>query len=383
MRAETLKPRRALIAGAAIAAIATAAMAGHELPVYPSYYPHEVAIEAVPPERAADLLRDGKILAYLGAEPRFPGEVPESIRGVESLGSFVLLRVNPASPRIDKAASGCAMLETIARDIAGKAGIVFHPYPVTPFHGDYFYHFDRAEAAKARFLERPAAAPPPGWKIRAAGWLGQLVRPEWQEAGADWDVEIAAVDAAGLVAASMTSTNGWLAPAWVRAGWFQAERLLGEAIDDSDHRWRAEALARRLDAGGYRDGVERINLERDLVALLAGNCREMVAGYTVKHEFFSAEFTEGVENIAYDAISGLNAPMFIRTVKLKNFPWNGWLSLGVDGAPQAAWNPIAGFDDPFGRLLWSALGDPALVPAPYDAGWMLNRIADVQSSAVR
>src|SRR5207302_11375115 len=116
----------------------------------------------------------------------------------------------------------------------------------------------------------------------------------------------------------------WLGPAGVRTGWFQAARLLGEAIDDPDRRQRLDGVSQRLDAGDYRDGVERINLERDLVALLAGNCREMVAGYTVKHEYFSAEFTEGIENIAYDAISGLNAPMFIRTVKLKNFPWNGW-----------------------------------------------------------
>jgi hypothetical protein len=55
--------------------------------------------------------------------------------------------------------------------------------------------------------------------------------------------------------------------------------------------------------------------------------------------------------------------------------------LGIDGRPGSAWNPIAGFDDDFGRLLWSAVGDPALLPAPYDAGWMLNRIADVKSSA--
>ncbi len=383
MGAETLKPRRALIAGMAIIAIAMAAMAGHELPVYPSYYPHEVAIEAVPPERAADLLRDGKVHAYLGAETRFPGEVPASLRTVESLGNFIVVRVNPASPRIDKAASGCAMLETIARDIAGKAGFVFHPYSVPPFHGDYLYHLDRAEDAKARFLERPAAAPIPGMKIRASDSLAQLVRPEWQTAGADWDAELAAVDAAGLIATSTTSTNGWLGPARVRAGWFHAERLLGEAIDDPEGRRRVDTLSRQLEAGSYRDRAERINLERDLVALLAGNCRAMVAGYTVKQEYFSAEFTEGIENIAFDAISGLNSPMFIRTVKLKNFPWNGWLSLGVDATPQAAWNPIAGFDDPFGRLLWSALGDPALVPAPYDAGWMLNRIADVQSSAAR
>lgn len=37
------------------------ARGGHELPVYPSYYPHEIAIETMPPVRGAELLRDAKI----------------------------------------------------------------------------------------------------------------------------------------------------------------------------------------------------------------------------------------------------------------------------------------------------------------------------------
>ena len=80
-----------------------------------------------------------------------------------------------------------------------------------------------------------------------------------------------------------------------------------------------------------------------------------------------------------DSVMGLNSPMFVRTVKLKDFPWNGWLALGIDAAPIAAWNPIAGFTDNFGQLMWSAVGDPALIPAPNEPAWMLNRISDVQS----
>src|SRR5260370_17432795 len=93
--------------------------------------------------------------------------------------------------------------------------------------------------------------------------------------------------------------------------------------------------------------------------------------------------TGGVENVGFDSIAGLNSPMFLRTVKLKDFPWNGWLTLGIDKAPQAAWNPIAGFDDPFGHLLWSAVGDPALLPQPYDSGWILNRLSDVPPNSPR
>ena len=116
-----------------------------------------------------------------------------------------------------------------------------------------------------------------------------------------------------------------------------------------------------------------------LVSTLAGDCRARVAGYTVKREYFSTVFTAGIENISYDSVTGFNSPMFIRTVKLKDFPWNGWLVLGIDAAPKAAWNPIAGFTDNFGRLMWSAVGDPALIPSPNEPAWMLNRISDVQS----
>ena len=104
--------------------------------------------------------------------------------------------------------------------------------------------------------------------------------------------------------------------------------------------------------------VERINLERDLVGALIGGCRKVVAGYTVKREYFNAEFSAGIENIGYDALDGLNSPMFLRTVKLKDFPWNGWLRSASTARPTAAWNPIGGFTDPFGRLMWFARRRP-------------------------
>jgi hypothetical protein len=373
-----VKPRSVLLVLAALLAALGVARGGHELPVYPSYYPHEIAIETMPPERAADLFRDATLHAYLGAEPRFPSAVPASIRAVESLGSFVIVRINPAHDE----RSACAVVETIVRDMADKTGFVFHPYPVTPLHGDYLYHVDRAEAAKARLLGA-LASPPRNLMVKASGVLRDLVRPEWVVTGPDWDAAVEEVDAAELVAASATSLNGWLGPPWVKSGWFHAERMLADATDDAEAKHRTDAIAQRLEAGDYRDAVERANLERELVATLAGGCRKRVAGYTVKRQYFSAEFTNGIENVGFDSIEGLNSPIFIRTVKLKDFPWNGWLTLGIDGRPDTAWNPIGGFEDGFGRLLWSAIGDPALFSAPNDSGWMLNRIADVQSNSGR
>jgi hypothetical protein len=350
------------------------ARGGHELPVYPSYYPHEIDIQAVAPETAAGLLREGKIHTYVGGDARFPGAVPEAIGSVESLGSFVVIRVNPLSARAQDDHSACAVRDSIARGIAASSGdLIFHPYPVTPLHGDYLHHLDLAEAAKARLSANDAATPVvEGLKVRILGAPGESAQ------NSEWDVELVEVRIADIISSATVSLNGWEGPPWLKAGWFHAQRLLAASIDDVEARGRIDADLERLRARVHGDAVERINLERELVRSLV-NCRQMVAGYSVKREYFNAEFSTGIENIAFDSMSGLASPMFIRTVKLKDFPWNGWLQLGVGARPSAAWNPVAGFGDRFGRLMWFAVGDPAALPSPYDAGWILNRMSDVDS----
>jgi hypothetical protein len=381
-----MKALRAFAVVLSVATVATLARGGHELPVYPSYYPHEIEIRTAAPEQAGALLLQGGMQAYVGAAPKFPRQPPDWMHTLESLGAFVTVRVNPASPLINDAEAACGIARTVLRDLAGRDGaLVFHPYPVTPFHGDYLDHVDLADGAKARVLgdaAEPSQPLPRPLKVAAEGALAKsLVRPEWTAQGSDWDAVIEEADAARLATSSLVALNGWLGPPWVRTGWFHAHLLLADASAGAADGARARNYLQRREAGDYADAVERINLERDLVTALTSGCRKVVAGYTVKREYLNAEFSAGVENVAYDSIAGLHAPMFIRTVKLKDFPWNGWLSLGINAQPSAAWNPIAGFKDPFGRLLWFALADPAVLPAPNDSGWTINRIADVQSSA--
>jgi hypothetical protein len=253
------------------------------------------------------------------------------------------------------------------RELAAKGGdVVAHPYAVTPLHGDYLHHVDLAEAAVARF-SGGGAVPGGGLKVRAEGALAQgLIRAEWRAEGADWDAVIQEVDAGQLVASATSAVNGWLGPPWVRSGWFHAHRLLAASIADAEIRRRVDADLGRLQSGDVADPAERANLERDLLRRLTAGCRGAVAGYTVKREYFNASFSDGIENIAFDALDGFNSPMFLRTVKLKDFPWNGWLKLGTAALPKAAWNPIGGFTDDFGRLMWYQ-------------GWILNRISEVEA----
>jgi hypothetical protein len=378
--------RRALIAVSLALALVTVARSGHELPVYPSYYPHEIELTSMAPDRAAELLLAGKIQAYVGDAPRFASAPPATIGSIESLGSFIVLRVNPDAPMAKDALVACAATESLAKDFIGRNRIlVLHPYPVTPFHGDYLQHFDLAEAAKARVVRHAddaSRAALQGVRVRAEGEFARsLVRTELQAQDSGWDIEIDEVAAVDLVAAASHFTNGWIGPAWLRAGWFHASLLLGDQVVDEQLRRRIKFSIDGLRSGAYGDAVDRINLERSLVSALTEGCTAFVAGYTVKREYFSTVFTAGIENISFDAFQGFNAPMFIRTVKLRDFPWNGWLSLGINAPTSAAWNPIAGFTDGFGRLMWAATSDTALIPSPYDAAWMFNRIVDVQSTA--
>jgi hypothetical protein len=379
--------RRCLTLGFLLSALTVtgAVRGGHELPIYPSYYPHEIEIRTVAPDAAESLLRKSGIHAFLGSELRFSDSTPDLIGEVESLGSLVTVRINPQSPHAEADATACAVARAVARKISSNnPDLILHPYPITPLHGDYLYHVDLAEAAKQRLLSDTEAFPAiRDLKLKAAdGSAKRLLGAEKAAPEPDWDVEIRETSLPKLVASAMTVINGWLVPPVARSGWYQAYLVLHDTLDVGT-KVRVEADVQRIQSGDFNDPVDRINLERAVVTALISDCRQVVIGYTLKREYFNAEFSAGIENIAFDSLTGLNAAIFVRTVKLKDFPWNGWLRVGIDARPTSAWNPITGFSDKFGRFMWSAAADPALLPSPYDQAWMANRISEIQVSPAR
>ena len=368
---------RVMLLGAAVAVLGPA-QAGHEPPVYPSYYPQEIRIEPIDPAAAGRALAEGRIQAYVGTLEGLPAGAEESVKFVESLGSHVVVHVDPDSPLAADADARCALAARAVSTLAEEQdGFRFHPYPVNPFHADYLHHFDLAAQAKSRFGMPARAGAADGLKVRATGALAErLVRGRWTPAAGPWDVTVEEVGLDRLIAQSRFGLAGWMGPPWLKTGWFHAYLLLAPALADDEAQDRAQAMLARLQRGDYGTGEERINLERDLVKLLTGDCRMVVAGYRARRWYYSDDYSLGVENIGYDSHAGLLSAIFIRTVKLKDFPWNGWLTLGVPDTPAAAWNPLGGFTDETGRLIWLALGDPALFPEPYNALWSLNRIGE-------
>jgi hypothetical protein len=360
-----------------------AARAGHESPFYPSFYPQEIRIETLEPAAAAAGWPKARVHAYVGGELFAGGPVPSDAVPVESLRSYLVLSFDAPDGRYAgvnaDAQMRCAAANRTLRALARDAGYVFHPYPVTPYHPDYLEQFDLARRAQERYTLEPPVAGDLGMMIRAKGLLAEKLVPASARAGSDAsDATLEEIDVAELAVRTVGGTGGSVDAPWVKQGWYQASRLYaGDAA--------TKAIHDRLVSGRYRDPTERINLERALVSTLIASCKRVIVGYTLKREYLNADYSNGVENAVFDSQAGLLSPLFPRTVKLKDFPWNGWLRVGTATAPTAAWNPVGGFDDDFGQLLWRAVGDPALFPEPYAGSWIANRasiVADAASGAV-
>lgn len=354
---------------------ATQAEAGHEFPFYPSFYPQEIQIEVVDPASAATRLATGTLHAYVGDDPYSERASPGNVIHAEALGAYVVVTLNPASKLFADRQTRCAAARNVVDTLAaGQGNYVFHPYPVTPYHADFLQHVDLIESVKQEHQRRVSASGPP-LRIRAIGELAEkLVPPRDRADGTTWDATVEVIAVHDLLSSRTISLNGWVGPPWSKEGWFHAYLLSAGTVADSDTRQLVEATFRRLTTGHYDGLVERLNLERKLVSLLRSGCERVAAGYTVKREYFNSDYSGGVENVAHDSHSGFNSAIFPRTVKLKDFPWNGWLTLGVATAPRVAWNPVGGFADPTGRLIWWAVGDPALFPSPHGGSWVPNRV---------
>lgn len=378
---------KSLVSSAILAAwlvAGTQAEAGHEFPFYPSFYPQEIQIEVVDPASAAPRLATGTLHAYVGGDPYSGKASPGNVSHVEALGAYVVVTLNPAAKMFADRQTRCAAARNVIDTLAaGQGSYVFHPYPVTPYHGDFLQHVDLIESVKQEHQRRsPAGSSGPPLRIRAKGELAEKLVPARDRADATaWDAAVEVIAIPDLLSSRTISLNGWVSPPWSKDGWFHAYVLSAGTVADSDTQQLVEATVRRLTAGHYDGLVERLNLERKLVSLLRSGCERLVAGYTVKREYFNTDYSGGVENVAHDSHSGFNSAIFPRTVKLKDFPWNGWLTLGIATTPGAAWNPVSGFTDPAGRLIWWAVSDPALFPSPHGGSWVPNRVTPTVTGA--
>jgi hypothetical protein len=350
---------------AVLSSAAATAQAGHEVPYYPSFYPQEIRIEPLDPDTAGREFANPRdpLHAYIGTAPRFSGAPPADLKTVVSLRSFITATANPKSERMTGRDTRCRAAAAAASMLAKHPDLVAHRYPITPYHADYIHHADRVPQTATDASMTP--------QVRASEGVTSLLANNVPLVSTEWDISIDEIPVAEAI-------RGAALPAWptaspVKEGWFQAYHLLRPALIAPDDANPADDAFRLLAEEEARNETERITRERALIVALTQGCNRAVIGYRLRRETHSDEFSNGVENISFDSQSGLNSAVALRTIKLKDLPWNGWLRLGVADRPAAAWNPVAGFTDAPGRLVWSAVGDDAFLPIPYNSQWANNR----------
>ena len=305
-----------------VAVFAAAVEAGHEISYYPSFYPHEITLGFAEPAAVPRLFGKNALHAYVG--PLAAPKGVAQLAWVESLRAFVVLTFNPASRAFADTRDRCAAAARLAPALATtRTEYAVHPYPVTPWHDDYVHHSDLVEAAKARVTAAIAAGPV--LKLRVGrGLAAPPAGPAWRAADGEWDATLEELPLSALLRDEVTRLNGWTGPPWLKEGWFHAHASYARGVTDAGARSAIEETFARRTRGGYASAAERLNLERRLVSLLTRGCERVPIGYALRREAVNDDYSAGVENVGYDAQTGLGSAVFFRTVKLKDFPWNGW-----------------------------------------------------------
>ncbi|MBI4275907.1 MAG: hypothetical protein HY659_14530 [Rhizobiales bacterium] len=359
---------RALVAAALICATTSLVCAAHEISYFPSFYPQEIRIESLDPAAAARefVSKTDPLHVYLGGAPRFTGQPPAHLKSIASLKSLIVAGVNPQSSRMQNRDARCGAIGQAAAALAKQPDIVAHPFPVTPYHADYLSHADIVSAPKAATSLAPLT-------FRASKVQSSLLSPDVNVHATNWDIELGEVETMELNRQAGANFNAWPAPPWTKEGWFQAFHLLRPSVTEAKSRERADTILDRLTHGEFKDLAEETNLQRDLLGTLTAGCERAVVGYRLRTEFHNDDFSNGIEHILVDSQSGFNSPVVLRAVKLKDFFWNGWLRVGINERPAAAWNPLAGFTDAPGRLIWATVADNAFYPIPTNSRWVSNR----------
>src|SRR5262249_57322773 len=111
-----------------------------------------------------------------------------------------------------------------------------------------------------------------------------------------------------------------LGPPWMKQGWYHAWLLHNGSVADPAARQVAAESYRRLISAAYDGATEQVALERRLVRALTGGCERMEAGYALRREVYSAEFSQGLEDIVAASPAGFNSAAVLRARELQQFP---------------------------------------------------------------
>lgn len=360
-------------------------LAGHENVQYQSYYPHEIRFLQVDNlDSALKLMRNtttsGRVQGlHLYMEMSKKEEVSgiTSVKFLEQITKIYYLKFSEFNQHLKNKtlrtalSYGCINRVELAKEM--KTNPLF--IPLLPQHRETSYVKDFEEMLKtvncgnvSHKLGNLKVGFTPAEEAVAEKIVGQIkhnagsnINVEKVRDSDAWDILVAGVDVPGYVFSKLKYING-----------------VFYGTDSFD----GITFIRDLFLAGKNITEQRIKNEADLflyTRLLVSDWYENSFThplmYDLQYYVYNDDYDEGLHNMAWSPLVGFLEPSaFFRTVKIKLFPWNGWLLVGSPSVDKCRFNPFLVPGDATCYGLWSVLSDPAFVLNPYNLTFEPNRV---------
>jgi len=360
-------------------------LAGHENVQYQSYYPHEIRFLQVDNlDLAIKLFKNtttsGRVEGlhlYLGKTDKAETKANYTLKYLDFITNIYLLRFSEFNQHLRNStirsiiAYGCIKRNELAKEMLTSPLFI----PLLPYHRETSYvkdFEDRLKTIECTDLLKELKILKVGFTAGQADLADKIIEQIKSNTGFklnvvkvsssnDWDILVTRIDMSSYFLSKLSYING-----------------VYYGIDV----FEGATFIRDLFLNGKEKPEQRIMSEEDLFLYTRSIVLEWYENgftyplmYDTEYYIYNDDYDEGLHNMAWSPLVGLTEPSaFFRTVKIKLFPWNGWLLVGSPTVDKCKFNPFLVPSDQTCYGLWSVLSDPAFVLNPYNLTFEPNRV---------
>ncbi|WP_448605502.1 hypothetical protein [Thermoflexus hugenholtzii] len=359
-------------------------LAGHENVQYQSYYPHEIRFLQVDNlDVAVRLFKNtttsGRVEGlhlYLGKIGKTEAKANYSIKYLNFITNIYLLRFSEFNRHLQNSkirsviAYGCINRNELAKEMLTSPLFI----PLLPYHRETSYVKDieeRLKTIECTDIFQELKILKVGFTAGQEDLADKIVEQIKSNTGFklnaekvsnpnDWDILVTRIDMPSYVLSKLSYING---------------------VYYGTDTFEGTTFIKDLFLNGKEKPEQRIISEEDLFLYTRSIVSEWYERgftyplmYDIEYYIYNDDYDEGLHNMAWSPLVGLTEPSaFFRTVKIKLFPWNGWLLVGSPTVDKCKFNPFPVPGDQTCYGLWSVLSDPAFVLNPYNLTFEPNR----------
>lgn len=370
---------------------------GHELILYPSFYPHELRFFRVEnAEDASQLIAQtsttgtvkGLHLYLAPLKPAAKRLNNTKINFIQEVDRLYYLVINLDKRPWNNSAVADLLMNSISRDsVAAKLNGQPVYLPILSYQGDYIYVADISESLRMKSFSIDSSELRK-LKITAIKLSVQEVEEEAVEAVAselgklgnvsvvkdgadDWDFKLSSISLNNFFQKNTVWANGIYFDLDAYQGYSLAAAIYRQSVNMSSE---PQSIYNKILYGRYSNEFEKMLLVRQLVRWGIKHGGIIPLFITYRHYMFNDDWDEGIYNMAVNPLTGISTDVFYRTVKLKLFPWNGWLLIGHNDTEDCSYNPFMFEKTLYCRAILMLVSDSAFIHQPYNGSWEVNRV---------